>query len=899
MRYKATEPDSGVDPEAFHDIRGDFSKLGSSSRSEASKNISTELEECLFATGDDGTARVGLYQSGSAVREDIEKGLLYELQGKRFASSDLLEHALGSLVSIDQASRILKHFLQCRLLSVKAKGGKAAPSFDDACHLAAQCARSAADRAQPSPKDMYEWEWHSELPCGSERESLDFMNIVADAAYILGRVSGALDASAPKPCRLFSICPRPHHAMALPDAESGQDSRPDGFLIPISSLCHEKNAERIIDPPARKLQERLRPLYWPTSPPIPQSSAIQGPQDLEVDDRRAQLWQNEEFVAWVNQMKQINGLDTSWICWPSIDAAGECKMTDLPAAKAQVAIYMRLQRCTQPWRRFTLGFIATKRTFGLLRADPSGVEETDFRRDTSLGVLQVIRLCLALTTADERRMGKEEGFSLRMMKSPSSVSACKETKRGREHEIDGSESLDATPLKKMRPNASKSQPQTPLSFIPTPPYYQYPEVDTIKVEGHTFYVHGLAHDSGSLVGRCTRVFSVSEEMTEEAKEHFINRHRPQLVHLSEDKLRSLRFWDGRFALKFIFTDVKSEAYVEGLSDGAARAVPNLLLPDQTWKGGFVLQDIRGWGEPGFDDVRVSQTERQLLISLSPFKRTLDQFQNLAEVLQALLDVAKAVKNLKEVNLMHRDISPKNILLANDIIDSVICTDTARGVFVRRPHGPQTGGLLHDFDMAGRIRTPEPPEPRDPLAELLQREVSETAATVRTGTTPFMSLSVLTAYIPHNPLDDLQSIFYVLYLLFFTYDGSSLQYYPESPPTERIKWPESILSWTRFDSHPVNLYIAKDIFFNQRKSWKPAPFIATLLSHRLDFWRPREEGLAEIVTNLFQALWEPSLSQTQPGWQVQEDESTMDRFILALGTELASENTRAAGEVAAK
>jgi serine/threonine protein kinase len=138
----------------------------------------------------------------------------------------------------------------------------------------------------------------------------------------------------------------------------------------------------------------------------------------------------------------------------------------------------------------------------------------------------------------------------------------------------------------------------------------------------------------------------------------------------------------------------------------------------------VLEGFRSWSGPLFEHVRGKQTERRRIVSLTPLKRTLDQFKSLEEVIAALLDAARgmvsfpriplqpidgcttAVKALGEIGLVHQDLSPSNILLADDCLSGPECTPGAQGVFVRRPHGPQTGGLLNDFDMAGRVRQPK-------------------------------------------------------------------------------------------------------------------------------------------------------------------------------------------------
>ncbi|KAJ6578812.1 hypothetical protein DFH09DRAFT_348136 [Mycena vulgaris] len=230
----------------------------------------------------------------------------------------------------------------------------------------------------------------------------------------------------------------------------------------------------------------------------------------------------------------------------------------------------------------------------------------------------------------------------------------------------------------------------------------------------------------------------------------------------------LPFYDDRFALKIQYTDVLSEAYVEDLQSIAMEAgVHNILFPFRMWKGLNVLDDIRGWSGPTFTDMRATQTDRQAVISLSAFKRTLHQFRDVREVLIALRDVVNGVKGLSDIGVLHRDISPWNILLADDLISAPEHQHTDLGLFIRRPHGPQSGGLIHDLDMCGRVSTEAPDivgvqeRMLDRLEFILPDEVEPAQPhykIIRTGTTPFMSISVLERWNPHSVNDDIESIF---------------------------------------------------------------------------------------------------------------------------------------------
>ncbi|KAJ6558160.1 hypothetical protein B0H19DRAFT_1261702 [Mycena capillaripes] len=556
---------------------------------------------------------------------------------------------------------------------------------------------------------------------------------------------------------------------------------------------------------------------------------------------------------------------------------------------------MRCQRCSQPWQRFVLGFIATPDAFGLLRADVCGIEECIIARNTSRGVIEAIRLCLGLSLANDVQLGQDPIFTLRQIQTlariplanapPTPGSQEDDEPEHNSGETTGSETPESWPRKRRRSSSACAAPVWPNAP------YQSREISAIRLgddpsgEWSHFHVHFMAYDSTphNWFGRCTRVFCVSREMSAKAKKEYVAQNPDVRAQTTKRQRKTLPFYDGRFAMKMIYSDIKSEAYADDLQQEAQDAgVNHILFPDWVLKHQNVLDDLRGWSRPTFEDIRATaQTDRQLVISLSPFKWTLNQFQDLREVLSALRDVAQAVKELSEIGLLHRDISPGNILLAEDVVPSMHYEVNESGVFIRQARGAQSGGLLHDMDMCGRMRQPEVVNVEEHMSQALGMgsptpKQRPTHVGVRTGTTPFMALAVLRQSRPHHVLDDIQSIFFVLYLFFFTSSGSALSF-PNGPAQEKIRWPAAIFDWTtmREGMNHTHLATQKAGFFNNLG--KTYPFLYVLRTKALPRWRNRDQ-IVQIIAKLYSTLWKPrhtiSLDEI---FEVSEDGKCVDEF----------------------
>ncbi|KAJ6558161.1 hypothetical protein B0H19DRAFT_1261703 [Mycena capillaripes] len=188
-------------------------------------------------------------------------------------SCGLIQDALGSIISIEQTAIILQEFLFARLLILKhAENGVELPpdEWPSACYRAAlytiaSIEPSVADGLEydvAKNAEKYSWEWHSSLHCRIEVESIDFMNIISEAGYIAGRISGIFDSSSPKPVSLFSTAPRQNTPLCT--LEHAQ-ARIGGFMLPLGATNEWQATpeNRYTAVPTANLKQRLRPSYIP------------------------------------------------------------------------------------------------------------------------------------------------------------------------------------------------------------------------------------------------------------------------------------------------------------------------------------------------------------------------------------------------------------------------------------------------------------------------------------------------------------------------------------------------------------------------------------------------------------------------------------------------------------
>ncbi|KZT27285.1 hypothetical protein NEOLEDRAFT_1176718 [Neolentinus lepideus HHB14362 ss-1] len=152
--------------------------------------------------------------------------------------------------------------------------------------------------------------------------------------------------------------------------------------------------------------------------------------------------------------------------------------------------------------------------------------------------------------------------------------------------------------------------------------------------------------------------------------------------------------------------------------------------------------------------RYFDNDRQFYWVTQPFYGPpIDQFASVPELFQAFHDAITGSKKLTDIGILHRDMSPRNILLDR--------------------RGLGTFGTLIDFDIIAKIG----------------REESGVHTDFRTGTRAFQSLKVLSGRGNHEPLDELESCFYSYSWIIFSY---------EEPQRRTRVLPEFLVEWQSED-----------------------------------------------------------------------------------------------------
>ncbi|KAF5372383.1 hypothetical protein D9615_009294 [Tricholomella constricta] len=590
-------------------------------------------------------------------------------------------------------------------------------------------------------------------------------------------------------------------------------------------------------------------------------------------------------------------LDMSRVCFPNILLPGEAKQSDMKAAVVQCSVYMRQQRRTQPWLRFCLGLMATKNKLGILRADAMGVEECYFKKDIGCGVIEAIRLALGITLATNEELGLHPAFSLRDTEAPSLPES--EATTGKKRPAPSTNTDDQPDLKKARTAGASSSTRDPA----LPAKYRYREVNFVTLENskrhlpetlvstetHTrYYTKYLLEDRGSLVGRCTRIWCAYREVSGSEREslasvHKIDSHMPIFI--------------GPYALKFYCADIQTEAYTQDILIKAKKAqdagtLKHVLLPTDVWYMGKILDVVRSLGGSAkmLKVTRSALKDREEIVTISPFKRTLAQFETAYEFYGAIIGAFKAIGELQDAGIMHRDISFGNIVLDEKYTNpnkkcEYVDIDSSDGkrveaALVRRQSAsmPSSGGL-HDLDMAasipesvpsteenwvsrrGRVKLQVPKKPSG--------EEGKEQPDFRTGTTPFMSIPLLLGS-QNSVYDDLQSMFFVVYLSMFTFDTPAPNCYPDAPRRIFPLWPTAVQRWADNNEPMQELGERKRTFFGFGSEW-----LKVLTSDGLKFWT----GVSELGLMEEQ---EPGLTEEQePGLTEEEEPGLMDSHHAAL------------------
>ncbi|KAH8114673.1 hypothetical protein DFH11DRAFT_1508528, partial [Phellopilus nigrolimitatus] len=167
----------------------------------------------------------------------------------------------------------------------------------------------------------------------------------------------------------------------------------------------------------------------------------------------------------------------------------------------------------------------------------------------------------------------------------------------------------------------------------------------------------------------------------------------------------------------VLQDIKT---IDGVSRFVDHEIVHFRIDDQ------IIKDTTESDLLDDEDVVIRDHHRLLI---TPYGKGLEDFDSLTELVSAFKDYVLVIKALHEKDIVHRDISPRNLILVK-----------INELLLRK-------GVVIDFDYA--IKKP-------------RTECSKGERTVRDGTLPFMSIDVLTGQIQeHFYYHDLESLLYVL------------------------------------------------------------------------------------------------------------------------------------------
>ncbi|KAH7884379.1 kinase-like domain-containing protein [Phlebopus sp. FC_14] len=572
-----------------------------------------------------------------------------------------------------------------------------------------------------------------------------------------------------------------------------------------------------------------------------------------------------------------------WHNFTMVRLTGECKNSDDASGVQQVQSYMRATRRAQPWLRFVTAMVVTREVVNFMRGDASGMERVKMRLERGRSCLEFVRLLMAIVLCEAELFGKSSHIALTTQtrtvqvsvpKSETGTSSAAATGQGQvpfTNDVAPTPSAQVSSHRNLRSSTRNSATRLPLpantratrsssssilltassgsyatrsgekrkrtdeddaKLMPPPASKKevHEEVECIvqvpTILFGIFVYDGLLFTGASIRGRGTVVFVVHRKDT------------PQI----------------KVALKMAWQDVarkpRRDEVIEILSKHPHE---NVLLPipvqvdeDST------LRIIRAFTQTEVNAENMRIEDRILEIHETTLRRPVRYFWSVQDFVQGLLGALLGHQYLVEINILHRDVSENNVVLAVD------------------PSDPR--GAIMDFDMAIRYEQPKRPSQSLPTNESMISDPApgETSGesrngpfkAERTGTTPYMSFRVLAGK-EHTHYDDIESFFYVLLLFFFSYNGPL--------PTNELKdahdrgfiqvlglgrarnirdWPAMFLPWSAsmsaafhskytLLSRELGPQMFKEMTLELKKLWGASYTpVATLIARSLDLFQDR-------------------------------------------------------------
>ncbi|KAG6861637.1 hypothetical protein C0995_014076 [Termitomyces sp. Mi166 len=610
------------------------------------------------------------------------------------STPDLVDKVFGKIMTVRLTSFVLLSFLHSNLLTVELDGKEfIREQWPEACACAASSAGAGADSTT----------WCEVLDEGTEHGVEIFFNVVGLSAYIVAMTTGVAEEKSESHYTIRYSAQFTRTAVK-PDFPNTRNAsgRPDEFLEIASPLRIIKERfpfilngyshvlPDIMDPIEDSSQTRLSTASnQTTGPPVVSDSTMSIRDEMVAFaaslEAGFQPYASPQVEQVLCEYSQRCFLDLPRVCAPEVLLSGVMNININPNGTRTV---MQRQRRSQPWLRSLWSLAINEDELGLFRADAAGLQKYTFDRLTGSGVIQSVQVALGITVATNEELGIHPAFSFReAVSKPLSES-------GQERTVSNADA-EMPPYKKAQKESSR--------ILPRPRFYRYKEC---------VYKEVLDEDRGKY---------------------------PQ----ADGIAKTSPLFVGPFALKMYSADVDHEAYKFDLVQKAIEAnvryvvLPKqyvcnapisynrLLIKNSMWYLGKVVQDLRPGGYLQMEDSELD--DREEIMMISPFKRTLAQFSDADEFYSGLIDALKGdhlvlapslflikvsgIESLTNAGLMHCDVSIDNILLeaepypaSNEVINFVTFTtdgtvDIEIALLFQRSG---SDGGLHDLDLLERV-----------------------------------------------------------------------------------------------------------------------------------------------------------------------------------------------------
>ncbi|KAH8102336.1 hypothetical protein DFH11DRAFT_1735668 [Phellopilus nigrolimitatus] len=395
--------------------------------------------------------------------------------------------------------------------------------------------------------------------------------------------------------------------------------------------------------------------------------------------------------------------------WAGVYGFGELKSNPtfpLNMVEVQGAQYARLCYSHQEDRRFVVSFCLFDDDMELYVFNRAGIRVST-RFNVHSSPEDFLRVIIGFLVSEEYYIGFDPSFftDTRPSKPAMSTSAASSS----------SEPGKASPPEAPLVNAPEATAAGPSMAPPANPSTKSKKPLTraatkrlcVKMNGKLYRILETIHVDPVICGRGTVCFMVQgegDDYVSVLKDSWVDRSRP----LKESE---------------VLQDIKT-------IDGVSRFVDHEIVHFSI--NGQIIKDTTDSDLLDDEDVVIRDHHRLLI---TPYGKGLEDFDSLTELVSAFKDYVLVIKALHEKKIVHRDISPRNLILVK-----------IKELLLRK-------GVVIDFDYAIK-------QPRTGCAK-----------GERTGTLPFMSIDMLMGRIEkHCYYHDLESLLYVLVWVCTTQGG---------------------------------------------------------------------------------------------------------------------------------